>query len=162
MTLQDLGNIGEFVAAIGVIVSLVYLAAQIRQNTRTTRSEMLQQHSLSLQEQLIALGSSADASRVLNSGLRDWDDLAEDDQTRFSLMMAGTFQGFESAYQQYRSGLLEEELWSSYRDRLRWYLARRGVRAWWELGAHTWTSETFASLINSLLAELAAAPPEHG
>ena len=38
MTLEDLGNIGEFIAAIGVIVSLVYLATQIRQNTRAVRS----------------------------------------------------------------------------------------------------------------------------
>ena len=37
MTLQDLGNIGEFIAAIGVIASLIYLAVQIRQNTRTLR-----------------------------------------------------------------------------------------------------------------------------
>ena len=34
MTLEDLGNLGEFVGAIGVVVSLVYLALQIRQNTR--------------------------------------------------------------------------------------------------------------------------------
>ncbi len=38
MTLQDLGNIGEFVAAIGVIISLVYLARQIRQNTESVRA----------------------------------------------------------------------------------------------------------------------------
>ncbi|MBW2725788.1 MAG: hypothetical protein JRE71_15510 [Deltaproteobacteria bacterium] len=34
MTLQDLGNIGEFVGAIGVVTSLVYLALQIRQQSR--------------------------------------------------------------------------------------------------------------------------------
>ena len=34
MTLEDLGNIGEFVAAIAVVVSLVYLAFQIRQGSR--------------------------------------------------------------------------------------------------------------------------------
>ncbi len=33
MTLQDLGSIGEFVAAIATLVTLVYLAVQIRQNT---------------------------------------------------------------------------------------------------------------------------------
>jgi len=38
VTLDDLGNIGEFVGAIGVIVSFVYLAIQIRQNTRTIRT----------------------------------------------------------------------------------------------------------------------------
>ena len=34
MSLADLGNIGEFVGAIAVVASLVYLALQIRQNTR--------------------------------------------------------------------------------------------------------------------------------
>ena len=34
MTLQDLGNLGEFVSAIAVVVTLVYLALQIRHNTR--------------------------------------------------------------------------------------------------------------------------------
>ena len=33
MTLEDLGNLGEFVAALGVGISLGYLAIQIRQNT---------------------------------------------------------------------------------------------------------------------------------
>ena len=34
MNLQDLGNLGEFVGAIAVVVTLVYLALQIRHNTR--------------------------------------------------------------------------------------------------------------------------------
>ena len=35
MTLQDLGNLGEFVGALVLIASLGYVALQIRQNTRT-------------------------------------------------------------------------------------------------------------------------------
>ena len=35
MTIIELGALGEFVGAIGVIATLVYLAAQIRQNTRS-------------------------------------------------------------------------------------------------------------------------------
>jgi hypothetical protein len=33
MSLEDLGNIAELLAAVGVILSLIYLAVQIRQNT---------------------------------------------------------------------------------------------------------------------------------
>jgi hypothetical protein len=33
MSLEQLGNIGEFVAAIAVVVSIFYLAVQMRQNT---------------------------------------------------------------------------------------------------------------------------------
>ena len=35
---QLLGNYGEFIGSVGVVVSLVYLAVQIRANTRTTRA----------------------------------------------------------------------------------------------------------------------------
>ena len=35
LTLQDLGNLGEALGAVAVIVSLIYLALQIRQNTTT-------------------------------------------------------------------------------------------------------------------------------
>ena len=38
MTLEDLGNLGEFFAALGVLVTLVYLAIQIRQNTHAMRA----------------------------------------------------------------------------------------------------------------------------
>jgi len=35
MTIQDLGAIGELIGSIGVILTLIYLAVQIRQNTAT-------------------------------------------------------------------------------------------------------------------------------
>ncbi len=34
LSLQDLGSIGELIGAFAVVVSLVYLSSQIRQNTR--------------------------------------------------------------------------------------------------------------------------------
>jgi hypothetical protein len=37
MTFQDLGGIGELIGGIGVIATLLYLAAQIRANTRSVR-----------------------------------------------------------------------------------------------------------------------------
>ena len=43
MSLEDLGNIGEFIAALGVIVSLIYLAVQIQRNTASVRTSTQQQ-----------------------------------------------------------------------------------------------------------------------
>ncbi len=37
---MELGALGEFIGAFGVIASLVYVGLQIRQNTRAVRSEM--------------------------------------------------------------------------------------------------------------------------
>ena len=38
MTLSDLGSLGEFVGSIAVVLSLIYLAFQIRQNTKSIRA----------------------------------------------------------------------------------------------------------------------------
>ena len=35
MSLENLGNLGEFIGAIAVLVSVMYLALQIRQNTKS-------------------------------------------------------------------------------------------------------------------------------
>ena len=37
MTIQDWGAIGELVGGVAVVVTLIYLALQIRQNTRAVR-----------------------------------------------------------------------------------------------------------------------------
>ncbi len=42
MTLRDLGNLGEVIAAVATLATLVYLAIQIRQNTRTVRTSTYQ------------------------------------------------------------------------------------------------------------------------
>ena len=40
--IESLGNIGDFVGGIGVIVTLVYLASQIRQNSRSVKAASAQ------------------------------------------------------------------------------------------------------------------------
>ncbi len=43
MTIQDLANLGETIGGFGVVISLLYLAVQIRQNTRAVRSSSYHQ-----------------------------------------------------------------------------------------------------------------------
>ena len=40
MSLEALGNIGDFVGGVAVVVTLLYLAVQIRQNTRQVRQSV--------------------------------------------------------------------------------------------------------------------------
>ena len=77
-------------------------------------------------------------------------------------MVAGLFTGFESTFDQYRSGLLEEDSWESYQKRLRWYVARRGVRAWWKLGGHTWVGKAYGGIITELVSEFEVTDLQEG
>ena len=52
MTLEDLGNLSEIIGAITVVISLVYLAVQIRESSKVSRL-LLQENFVSGQEELI-------------------------------------------------------------------------------------------------------------
>jgi hypothetical protein len=70
MSLQDLGNIGEFVAAVAVVVSLIYLAVQIRQNTRSVRASTYHSVNRSAREAEMAVGGSETLADILVKGNR--------------------------------------------------------------------------------------------
>jgi hypothetical protein len=42
LNLESLGNIGDFVGGLGVVLTLAYMAVQIRKNTATTRVQTVQ------------------------------------------------------------------------------------------------------------------------
>ena len=83
MTLQDLGDIGERVGAIGVVVSLVYLAIQIRQNTRSVRSASFQEAIRDVIAITDALGTDEELSRIYWKGLADFESLEQDERRRY-------------------------------------------------------------------------------
>ena len=45
MTIQDLGSLGELIAALATVLTLGYLALQLRQNAKALRSQTFQQSS---------------------------------------------------------------------------------------------------------------------
>ena len=48
MTIQDLGSLGELIAAVATVLTLGYLAVQLRQNTKALRSQTFQHSSMDM------------------------------------------------------------------------------------------------------------------
>ena len=111
MSLEDLGNVGEFVGAIAVVVSLIYLAVQIRQNTRSLRAGAFQQYRQQSAE-LRRLLAEPDMASVYRRGLYSPDQLTEEERTRFAAMMVFAFNREENLFLLRKLGLLDETLWA--------------------------------------------------
>jgi hypothetical protein len=141
VTLQDLGNVGEFVGAIGVVTSLIYLALQIRQNSRqisentngvlgSVESEDARGSSDFLQ----SLAENPGLARIWRLGHSDPEKLTEDEGTQFVMLMGAAFYRLAGSFGQYKRGLLSEDSWQPY-DRLIFrYLGSRAVLEWWWRG----------------------------
>lgn len=91
-TIHELGAAGEFVGAIGVVVTLVYLAYQIRQNTdqleqntRTARAAAQNASNTALRETRVSIFESKEMAEIFNTGNSDPGSLDDVQRLRYRL-----------------------------------------------------------------------------
>jgi len=139
MNWEALGAISGLVEALAVICTLIYLAVQIRQFTRSQQSATAQATGSS-RTALYELGASdPELSRVYAKGLAHPDELTDEERTRFMWMLARVFATFEETYSQYKLKLVEENDWERYRQTARTMIENPVTRDWWESGAAVFT-----------------------
>ena len=87
MTLTDLANISDAVGGIAVVITLIYLAIQIRQNTRMMRASAHHSANQLAVDINLALGTDPQVAEVLLVGSTDPNDLTPSQGVMFHLMM---------------------------------------------------------------------------
>jgi hypothetical protein len=106
MTLGELSDLAQVIGAIGIIVSILYLAVQIRQNTRALRLSVHHAMSDAHSHYLTLIAQDADLARLYRAGAADFAALSEEDRSRFDLLLHHVFITFEDAYYHLREGAL--------------------------------------------------------
>lgn len=129
--LETLGNLGDFVGGLGVLVSLVYLAVQIRQNTVATRADSYQDAVAAANEWSREVGARPEVCQMLIDGFGDYDGLPDLEKMQFNLLMASYFRNMENLHAKYASGVIDEQVWQGWANRLRVFLDAPGVAAFW-------------------------------
>ncbi len=88
MNWDAIGAVGEILGALGVLVSLLYLATQIRDNTRNLRAASLQSVLDGTRDRFfLPLATSGETSEILARGLNALDNLDEAGRRRFFFLM---------------------------------------------------------------------------
>jgi len=131
VTLIELGSLGEFIGAIGVVITLFYLALQIRHNTRAVRSSMHQDMIESTLRIAESLSDNGDVVRIVIKAESDYDNLTEEERYRFEAYAERVFGNFESVYYSYRNSMIEEDLWESWEASYLSDISRDAMRRFW-------------------------------
>ena len=150
MTLQDLGNIGEFAAAIATLITLIYLAAQIRQNTRAVRSSAFQQVIDSFSAISLEIGLNREVSEILDRADNDYSSLDSLQRRRHWSILLSLFRRAESVFFQSEQGTLQVESWEGIREFLRSVLQGQGGRQFWDENSFSFNSR-FREFVESEL-----------
>ena len=99
--LNDLGNLGELVSAIAVVVSLIYLAFQIRENSKQSRISCIQQM-LEASREMILTTASDEYLSLLQREREDKDSLSDQEQLKLRFLRMAQLRNRERIYSSQR------------------------------------------------------------
>ena len=133
MTLIELGAIGEFLGAIGVIVTLIYLSMQIRQNTlsmaesrRLALAQTYQMRADALQD-MVVTAANAELGEIIvkltghgyPQNIAALDELTELERGRFRLWQIAQQTHWDNMHFQHQQGFLADEYYQhEFRERV--------------------------------------------
>jgi hypothetical protein len=131
MTIQELGSLGELIAALATIATLVYLALQIRQNTTASRASTVQQ-TVEFSATLVqSLYRDPELALLFDRGRQDLTQLTDAERSRFSYVMLGFLRMAQNAHYQFEQGMMSEDFWSGYCESILRWAEQPGAREWW-------------------------------
>src|SRR5205085_7874610 len=111
MNWEMLSAIGQVVAAIGVIPSLVYLAVQVREQNKERRRAGINILTAQWSELVKTAQDSRDFAVLFLQGIRSFQELDAPDKLRFSAFFTRFTRNCEGMFIYYRDGVLDKTLW---------------------------------------------------
>ena len=141
VTIQELGSIGELIAAIATIATLVYLALQIKGSAASVRAEGRRAFDTDLNEAIRQIGGDPEVAQLFMLGLGRPNELDPAQMFRFHLFMSHFFSQQDTAWKEVRLGTISQYELSESINRSRPFLESPGGRAWWQANSRIFSAE---------------------
>ena len=147
-----LAAIGQLAAVFVGIPSLIYLALQIRAQTKERRQSAVNVLTAQWGDLTCALHDSAEFSAIFLRGVQSFADLDPVSKLRFSAFFNRFLNHFEAMYFAHGDGLLTEQSWSKVERTMSDLIAYPGTQQWWEERKH-WHTEEFGRVVDAIIAK---------
>ena len=132
LTLSEYSQVADIVAAVAVVVSLVYVGVSLQDNTSAIRSSSVQALTTTSLEALSAQAASEDLSRIRRLGDADYSALTEDEKFRYYLMYRQVWLTFQNVFVQRNLEVIGDDVWETYERIICNNYVRPGVQATWQ------------------------------
>jgi hypothetical protein len=132
MNWEVIQGVSSLVATLAVILTVVYLAIQVRRSTIATYSQTYQFATQALGEMAAIVGENKDKARIFSVGMADPEKLEKDEYLQFAYLGISLFRRYENVFFQYQTGMIDDDFWAGHRENLLWFFHRPGTQVWWE------------------------------
>jgi hypothetical protein len=155
--LSDLASVGSLVSGVAVVVSLVFLALQIRQANANQKSLMQQGRSARTVDMLMKMSDPVLSETIIGA----WRGDASGEPARifaFYAFACACFWNYEDSFLQFRAKKLEASGWATDELTLRSLLRNPAYRAVWRMARNGMNAD-YRSYLDRLMQEIKAAEP---
>jgi len=149
MNWDAISAVSQMIGSIAVVVSVLYLAFQLRSSTKVAKVAAQDAAASALRDVTKPFMENAELGRLWRAGLEDLNALSADDKARFFHATHQFLKAMETIHFHYTYGLLDAQLWSGWRELLRHYVASPGIAHYLELRGEVF-SERFRTFLSQL------------
>ena len=112
--LGDLAQLAEIIAAIAVVLSLIYVGRGLNDNVSAIRASSVQAITTGTREALLAVAVDEDLSRITQIGRANPSLLTDEELYRYLLFTRQRWLFFQGIWIQKDLGVLDERVWDAY------------------------------------------------
>jgi len=152
MDITTLAAWGEFLGGIAVVFSLIYLASQIRQNSRLLQVSTTVAYGESDLEISKLLIAEPEVGQIFREGVADRESLSMAERYRFDAFLDMATRQFQRSFFVAQDGAMKPALWQGERKGNGWVLQQPGSQQWWGENRHFFADE-FGTFVDDLIHE---------
>ena len=139
-------SIAEIISSVAILVTLVYLAVQTKQNTDAINSQSRQSLAESaVFEQTIWMQYPQMTSFIVDNSL----EMTFEQKVQLDSLMIMTLSRREFAFRQYQAEVLDESVWSHEAEIIALILGTERTRDWWNTIGRDSFEDDFANVIDT-------------
>jgi hypothetical protein len=153
MNWDAVSAVSQLIGSIAVVISVLYLAVQLRSSTRVARVAAMDAAAAALRDVTKPFMENAELGRLWRIGLENLEALSPEDQARFFHAAHQFLKALETIHYHYVYGLLDPQLWSGWRELLHHYVASPGIKYYLDR-----RSPVFSERFRNFIAELEPVP----
>ncbi len=137
------------IANLGVVIGIVFLAYELRQNTISTDLEVASNYQSSFSEIELLIAGDSEFSALLLKG-RSGEELSDQEQLRLAVFYTNVLRQWQNVHYQYFSDALDEDMWRGQREYFTLVLREDvGLRTQW-LATQSHYSARFNALMKDM------------
>lgn len=136
---EAIGAVGELVGALAVVLTLAYLARQMKQNTVGMRVAAKQEMTRQFSDYTDLLLLNPDLWDINRRGFRG-EELSPEEIRKFEQLLSKVAWYFASMYFQYQEHALSDDEWKQSKTLIARYCANPGFREYWRENSDSFSS----------------------